>query len=326
MGTSRLYNFAAVTASIPAADRQSFYGSFTREICDNYLTVFADFKYTRSFFDAAGAATGFSPDPFKQLNGAAFSSSGISVPIANPFNPFTVADTTLPDGTPVTTGVGFRGINDTGGATSKTTFRDILFDAGLRGHMGEFGDYFKNWNWELGFRYSRNDEETLRSGVVSAAALRDALLDTDPATAFNPFLGFHGRNTEAAISRVYVTLHATGQFELPLTYLHLDGELFNLPAGPVSFAAGLEYRGERWTNTPDSENSSFDAIGPFNFQASKINRDVWGTLSGSAYSGDQPGVEVARSIQSRVRHRRTRRMVQPEYICNFRFACGTLPV
>src|SRR5207248_399095 len=45
------YNFAALTPSIPAADRQSFYGSFTRDICDKYLTVFADFKYTRSFFD-----------------------------------------------------------------------------------------------------------------------------------------------------------------------------------------------------------------------------------------------------------------------------------
>jgi iron complex outermembrane recepter protein len=276
-GNFALYNFAAVTASMPAADRQSFYGSFTREICDKYLTVFADFKYTRSFFDLASAATGFAPDPFKQPNGDAFSPNGISVPIANPFNPFTVADTTLPDGTPVTTGVGFRGINDTGGATAKTTFHDILFDAGVRGQMGEFGDYFKNWNWELGFRYSRNDEETLRGGVVSAAALRDALLDTDPATAFNPFLGFQGRNTEAAISRVYVTLHATGQFELPLAYFHLDGELFNLPAGPISFAAGLEYRGERWRTNPDPENTSFDAIGTFNFQASKLNRDVWGT-------------------------------------------------
>jgi hypothetical protein len=276
-GNFTLYNSAAVTASIPAADRQSFYGSFTRDICDKYLTVFADFKYTRSFFDRAGAATGFSPDPFKQPNGAAFSPSGISVPIANPFNPFTVADATLPDGTPVTTGVGFRGLNDTGGTTSKTTFHDILFNAGLRGQMGEFGDYFKNWNWELGFHYSRNDEETLTGGVVSGTGLREALLDTDPATAFNPFLGYHGRNTEAAISRVYVTLHASGQFELPLAYFRLDGDLFYLPAGPVSFAAGVEYRGERWRNDPDPENASFDAIGTFNFQASKVNRDVWGT-------------------------------------------------
>src|SRR5882762_75278 len=276
-GNFTLYNSAAVTASIPAADRQSFYGSFTRDICDKYLTVFTDFKYTRSFFDRAGAATGFSPDPFKQPNGAAFSPSGISVPIANPFNPFTVADATLPDGTPVTTGVGFRGLNDTGGTTSKTTFHDILFDAGLRGQMGEFGDYFKNWNWELGFHYSRNDEETLTGGVVSGTGLREALLDTDPATAFNPFLGYHVRNTEAAISRVYVTLHASGQFELPLAYFRLDGDLFYLPAGPVSFAAGVEYRGERRRNDPDPENASFDAIGTFNFQASKVNRDVWGT-------------------------------------------------
>ena len=276
-GNFALYNTAAVTASIPAADRQSFYGSFTREICDKYLTVFADFKYTRSFFEGAGAATGFAPDPFKKSNGDAFSPDGISVPIANPFNPFTVADATLPDGTPVTSGVHFRGIKDTGGATAKTTFHDILFDAGLRGEMGEFGDYFKNWNWELGFRYSRNDEETVTGGVISETGLREALLDTDPATAFNPFLGFNGRNTQAAISRVYVTLQNTGQFELPLTYFHLDGDLFNLPAGPVSFAIGLEYRGERWRTNPDSENASFDAIGTFNFQASKVNRDVWGT-------------------------------------------------
>src|SRR5438045_7160831 len=71
-GNFQLYNFAAVTASIPAADRQSFYGSFTREICDNYLTMFADFKYTRSLHDAAAAATGFSPDPFKKPTGDAF--------------------------------------------------------------------------------------------------------------------------------------------------------------------------------------------------------------------------------------------------------------
>src|SRR5216110_878775 len=269
-GNFAFYNFAAVTASVPAADRQSFYGSFRRDICDKYLTVFADFKYTRSFFDGAGAATGFAPDPFKQPNGDAFSPNGISVPIANPFNPFTVADTTLPDGTPVTTGVHFRGINDTGGATAKTTFHDILFDAGVRGQMREVGDYFKNWNWELGFRYSRNDEHTLTGGVVSETGLREALLDTDPATAFNPFLGFLGRNTEAAISRVYVTLHNTGQFELPLGYFHLDGDLFNLPAGPVSVAAGVEYHGERWRNIPDSENTSFDTIGSTDFQASTV--------------------------------------------------------
>jgi len=273
------YNFAALTPSIPAADRQSFYGSFTRDICDKYLTVFADFKYTRSFFDSAQAATPVSHDAFTQPNGADFG-PGLSVPIQNPFNPFTVADTTLIHNgatVPVTTGVRFRAINDEPVRTAKFTLQDVLFDAGLRGELGEVGDYFKNWNWELGFRYSRNNQEVLLGGVISKSGLREALLDTNPATAFNPFLGFFGRNSPAAISRVYVTLHNSGVFELPLGYFHLDGDLFNLPAGPVSFAIGLEYRGERWRSDPDSENTSFNTFGAADFEASRVNRDVWAT-------------------------------------------------
>ena len=98
-----------------------YYGSFTRDICDKYLSVFSDFKYARSYFDSSLAAAPFTPDPFHNgLTGTFFSPSGISVPITNPFNPFTVADATIPNffpdgsGLPVTTGVRFRSIQDTG--------------------------------------------------------------------------------------------------------------------------------------------------------------------------------------------------------------------
>ena len=64
--------------------------------------------------------------------------------------------------------------------------------------MGEFGDYFKTWNWELGFRYSRNEGQDLSVGEVSQPGLREALLDTNPATAFDPFLNFNAHNTKAA--------------------------------------------------------------------------------------------------------------------------------
>jgi len=274
------YNIAELIPSIPAADRQSFYGSFTRDICDKYLVLFADFKYTRSFFDSATAPTQFAPDPFKRPDGRPFSSAGISVPIQNPFNPFTVADATLNINgvpVPVTTGVQFRAINDEGVRTFKTTFHDTLFDVGLRGELRELGDYFKAWNWELGFRYSRDEEEVLTGAVVSNPGLREALLDTNPATAFNPFLGFFGRNTDAAISRVYITLHHSAAFELPLGYATINGDLFNLPAGPISFALGLEYRGERWRDDPDSFNTTFNTTGALDFEASKVNRDVWAT-------------------------------------------------
>src|SRR5206468_13082890 len=185
----------------------------------------------------------------------------------NAFNPFTVANATIANffpvgsGLPVFTGVMLRTVNDTGPRSEKFIYHDQLIDVGLKGELGEFGDYFNTWNWEAGFRYSRNEGEDLSIGEVSQPGLRGALLDTDPATAFNPFLGFLGRNSRAARARVYVTLQNTGEFELPLGYITINGDLFNLPAGPVSFAIGGEYRGERMTCNRDPLNQTFNSIG-----------------------------------------------------------------
>ncbi len=276
------YNFAGVTPDLALADRQAFYGSFTRDLCDKYLTLFADFKYVRSFFDASLAPVPFTPDPFKiPGTNIGFSPNGISVPISNPFNPFTVADATIPNffpdgsGLPVTTGVAFRGINDTGPRHEKFTYHDYLFDVGLRGEMGEFGDYFKTWNWEMGFRYSRNEGKNLSMGEASQPGLREALLDTDPATAFDPFLNLSGHNTRAARAKVYVNLHNSGEYELPIGYVAINGDLFNLPAGPASFAIGGEYDSPRWTRDRDVLNTTFQSIGSSDGGSARVNRDVW---------------------------------------------------
>ena len=132
----RLFNFAALTSAIPAADREYFYGSVVRELCQKYLEVFADFKIVRTFFDSTLAPVPFAPDPFKRADGAtAVSSGGISVPLSNPFNPFTTPDDFLPDGTPVTTNVRYRAL-EAGPRAAKTTTEDYLFDGGIRGNLG----------------------------------------------------------------------------------------------------------------------------------------------------------------------------------------------
>ncbi len=206
-GNFAFFNFAALTPSIAGADRQSFYASLTRDICDKYLVLFTDFKYTRSYFRAVLAPTAFIPDPFHNAAGARFSPAGISVPIQNAFNPFTVANATIPadsktsPGTPVYTGVAYRAL-EVGNRFFPTTFNDILFDVGLRGELSEFGDYFKTWNWEAGFRYSRDEEEVQSRNNVSQPGLREALLDTNSATAFNPFLNYGGVNMLPCISLV----------------------------------------------------------------------------------------------------------------------------
>ena len=150
-----LLNFAALTSAIPAADREYFYGSFARELCDKYFTVFADFKVVRTFFVPTLAPVPFNTDPFKQADRVTpVSPEGISVPLSNPFNPFTQPDAFLPDGTPVTTGVRYRAL-EAGPRTSKHTTYDYLFDAGVRGTLGEFGEYFKTWNYEIGLSLQR---------------------------------------------------------------------------------------------------------------------------------------------------------------------------
>ena len=106
--------------------------------------------------------------------------------------------------------------------------------------------------------------------------MRTALLDTNPATAFNPFLGINGMNSPNARGQVYVTLHNSGEYELPIYYGTFNGDLFNLPAGPVSFAIGGEYDAPRFTRDRDALNNTFSTIGSVDGQSFRVNRDIWG--------------------------------------------------
>ena len=270
----QLFDPALMTSAIPAADREYFYGSFLHQVCDQYLIFFADFKIVRTFFEPVLAPVPFTPDPFKEADGftPVSGAAGISVPLTNPFNPFTEADASLPNGTPVTTGVRYRAL-EAGPRTSKYTTYDYLFDAGVRGTLGEFGDYFKTWNYEFGFRYNANHHTLVASGIVSQPGLREALLDTDPLTAFNPF----GRNvnTAAALNRVLVSTKRVGVATLTDELASLNGALINMPAGPLSFALGSEHRKETVNDRPDSLSTTFSSIGATNIQATRASRDVW---------------------------------------------------
>ncbi len=269
------FDFATVSSAIPAADRQYYYGSLTRDLFDKHLTAFGDFKVVRTFFDATLAPVPFNTDPFNRADGVTpVSPNGISVPLSNPFNPFTQPNDFLPDGTPVTTGVRYRELG-AGPRTFKTTTHDYLFDGGLRGNLGELGDYFKNWNFEAGFRYNENDHSQVINGIVSKPGLRAALLDTDPLTAFNPF----GRNvnTAAAIKRVLVSTQEHGTATLTDESFALNGQIITMPPGPLLFALGSEHRTETVDDRPDPLNTSFNAIGANNLEATRGSRDVWST-------------------------------------------------
>ena len=78
-----------------------------------------------------------------------------------------------PPGTPLTTGVRYS----VGLCTTITT-HIYEFTGGLEGNLAEFGDYFKTWNWESGFRYNEDQRIQRFGGIVDNNALRAALLNT----------------------------------------------------------------------------------------------------------------------------------------------------
>src|SRR5262245_877619 len=288
------FNISNFTSAMPSADREYLYGSLDHKICNQYLELFADFKYVRGFWEGVQAPPPFRPDIFTDANRpfGISGTQGISVPIQNPFNPFTVpfyispggADPNVPGseisaappGTGFTTQVRYRGL-EAGQRTNKITTHNYEFTGGLKGNLGEFGDYFETWNWESGFRYSEDDRTELVGPVVNAVALRAALLDTNPATAFNPF-GLN-QNSPAVIDIVFTTTQRLGKSSLILGDLKLYGDLWNLPAGPIAFAIGGEHRTEHATDQPDALTASGQIIGVADFigrfGATKGSRDVW---------------------------------------------------
>jgi iron complex outermembrane receptor protein len=288
----QLYNFSANTAAIAPADREYLYGSFEGDLCDKYLTVFADFKYFRQFWDDARPPSPFVPDVWTDATHP-FGISGftLSVPTQNAFNPFTVADYTspggfnaafpntrasaAPPGTAFTTGVFYQGLEAP--QTDKITTNNYLFTGGLRGNLAEFAnawDILKTWQWETGIRWNEDHRVEQIGGVVNNNALRTALLGTDPATAFNPFGLNH--NNKFVRDQVYATSSQVGSVTLLTEDFALNGDLFNLPGGPFSFAAGTVHLSNTISGNPDALSASGQitaGVAPGGFI--RGNRDSW---------------------------------------------------
>jgi iron complex outermembrane recepter protein len=284
-----LFNFADLTPEVAPTDREYLYGSFDRDLCDKYLTIFADFEYFRQLWHGGLAPTPFTPDVWTDASHpSGISQAGISVPTQNAFNPFTVGDytsnglpstltfsSTAPAGTVFTTGVRYRSL-EAGLRDLKVLTNSYLFTGGLKGNLGEFAnawDQLKTWEWEFGVRYDDSSALTRQGGIVNNFALRDRLLDTNPATAFNPF-GVN-QNTRSVKNQVFATAHNFTEGVLLTEDLTLRGDMFNLPGGAVRFALGGVHLGNTYINEPDPLITAFNTTGFTNSQATRGSRDTW---------------------------------------------------
>lgn len=111
---------------------------------------------------------------------------------------------------------------------------------GIRGTMGD-------WDVETAVVYSEATREDITHNRLSNTLLTEALFDPTPA-AYNPFSGGVDTNLERALIDVY----RKGETDLSMWDIKASNpEIFNMPAGPVGFVAGVEYRKETYVDDRD---------------------------------------------------------------------------
>ena len=112
--------------------------------------------------------------------------------------------------------------------------------AGLRGSLGD-------WDWESAFVVSEATRDDVTHNRLSNTLITQALFDPTP-SAYNPFSGGVDTNIEQALIDVYRKGKSTlNTWDVKMS----NAELFEMPAGPVGFVAGYEYRDEDYVDDRD---------------------------------------------------------------------------
>ena len=244
------FNLSNATGVTLDQNRTNVFASADRQLLGDHVVAFADFlyasNYSQSYLNAQPVST----------------NTGLVIPIGAPGNPFyNATDTPLTGSTPVLANNRF--------VNFPRVFRnDADFYRIVAGFKGEI---VKNYNYEIALNTSREELTFKNPNLIVAADVNDAIAggydaagNPVPAT-FNangsvatpagpysivrgvlqPALDIFARNNPAAAEQ-----NITGdniRF-LETKFQGVDGKIdafpFSLPAGPVGFAAGGEYRHE----------------------------------------------------------------------------------
>ena len=152
---------------------------------------------------------------------------GISVPAANPFNPF---------GTDVV----FRyRVTEAGPRVDEINSDIYRAVAGLDIHLPG------RWEFETALLFSETDTEDTTFNNLSRAAVIAGLADTNPATSFNVFGAGDNVNNPATINSFLVNTTREGMSRIYGADAKMNGPLFSLPGGRFAdrFRNGVSPRG-----------------------------------------------------------------------------------
>ncbi|KEK28737.1 MULTISPECIES: TonB-dependent receptor [Shewanella] len=246
---SDVYNYAPDNYLSTPQNRNSFYVQGFYDISDN-LRVVSDFMMTNRKSSQELA-------PMPLTLGASFGAAASRVDIGgnniyNPFGETLYGDSAraVANGKPVgyvpyalqrrMIEAGSRQYNQ-----NDTTYRAML---GLEGNIDD------NWTWTASYIYGQNNQDVLTTGLLNLTRINQALGDNCNASngcvALNLF-GGPGSVTQDMVD--YITFDSVSRSGLTMKdyTFNISGDLFDLPAGAVGLAFGLERREETGFDTPD---------------------------------------------------------------------------
>ncbi|WP_255500619.1 TonB-dependent receptor domain-containing protein [Caulobacter sp. 17J80-11] len=194
---------------------------------------------------------------------AAGSATGFRVKATNPFIPAELKSLlnsrTNPNGT-FRLDKRFNTVGPREGVDNYDVFQIVT---GVKGDLP-----IKDWSYDVYAQMGRVDRLTTQNGNISRSAVQTLLDAADGgnsicAGGFNPF----GDNAMSAACAAYVgrTSKNSTRSDQRVIEATVQGGLFDLPAGEVRFAAGMDYREDEYTFTPDALLSTGDVAG-FNAQ------------------------------------------------------------
>ncbi|HSD74052.1 MAG TPA: TonB-dependent receptor [Steroidobacteraceae bacterium] len=223
-------------------------------------SVFLELTYGQSETDSAFEGHPFQSQQAGSLVGGGPGVPGLqaTIPLNNPFVPASILNAATITGDPALDQItwwqrfnffGLRGANN-----DRESIRGVL---GFKGGLESMGGFGQDWSWELSHVYGRHNLDSSTEGFVGTDRLYNSLrVEQDPnappgtyrcidATAratgcvpVNPFAPY----TQAMIDYLSVAAGQRGKSELQDSLAVLSGSLFELPAGPLKAAIGLERR------------------------------------------------------------------------------------
>src|SRR5262249_40987672 len=179
----------------------------------------------------------------------AAASTGFRVPVTNPFIPAQLATILASRPNPGGTFLLNKRFNALGPRRQAEVYSVYQFTAGFKGDLG-----IMDWTYDVYGSFGHTDRTTIQTGNVSRSAVQQLLNAADGGNSLCAGgFDWFGETTLSEACRAFIgrTSKNLLQIQQENAEASIQGGLFDLPAGQVRFAAGLDHRENNVDFIPD---------------------------------------------------------------------------